>query len=63
MPIFHVELDEQDLIAIIKKKLEEMTGQEFSEKYLSIEVKTKSNWKAEWEKGKFKAVYKSISSF
>ena len=55
--LIKVELTEHNLKRLIKKHIEEKTGQVVSETDIHIEVKSKQNYKAEWEEAKFKASY------
>lgn len=56
-----IELTEEDLKKMVMEKLEDSLGSlPFNPKAVQILVKTKQNYKAEWEPGSFKAVYEVI---
>lgn len=56
-----IELTEEDLKKMVMEKLEDALGAvPFDPKTVQILVKTKQNYKAEWEPGQFKAVYEVI---
>ena len=53
-----IELSESDIKNIILDKIGEMFGDvPFDPVYLKIEVKSKQNYKAEWETASFSAIY------
>lgn len=56
-----IEIDEITLRKLIKQYLEENIGAEIDEKDITIEVKSKQNYKSEWELAHFRAqIIKSI---
>ena len=56
-----IELTEEDLKKMVMEKLEDSLGSlPFNPKAVQILVKTKQNYKAEWELGSFKAVYEVV---
>ena len=51
-----IEVTEADIKRLVIRELKEQLNiAELSEKDVSFQVKTKQNWKAEWEEGQFKA--------
>ena len=55
-----IEITEKDLKQLIIDHLETTLGlQHFEEKDVSIQVKSKQNFRSEWEKADFKAVYET----
>lgn len=57
----HIELTTEDIKQLIREHLVKLTGNEnLSEGSLTIMVKSKQNFKAEWEAAEFKAVYDVI---
>lgn len=56
-----IEIDEKELRRLIINDLSERLGQiSFDEEDVVIEVKSKQNYKSEWEQAKFRAVYQRI---
>jgi hypothetical protein len=52
-----IEIDEQQLRSLVMRELESKLGSlEFEEADVKIEVKSKQNWKSEWESAEFRAV-------
>ena len=51
----NVEITEADLRKLIAEHIGMKIGHPCEEKDVVIEVKTKANWKAEWERGDFRA--------
>lgn len=52
------EYDEEELKKLIIRDIEERLGTiPINEKKITIEVKTKMNFRSEWESGQFKLVY------
>ena len=57
MAKINIEYNREDIIQLILKDLfDKMPGVEFLSKDIEIMVKTKQNWKAEWENGFFQAM-------
>jgi len=55
-----IEMNEVALRDLVVNKLKSMLGTvELDEKKLRIEVKSKQNYKSEWEEAAFRAVYES----
>jgi hypothetical protein len=55
-----IEVDESTLRKLVLNYLEEKLGSvPLDDKTVRIEVKTKQNWKAEWEVGAFRAIYET----
>jgi len=55
-----IELDERALKALVIRDLQSVLGKVvLDEKKLRIEVKSKQNYKSEWEEAAFRAVYES----
>lgn len=54
-----VELTEKDIKQLIKSYLETQLNREIDDSEISIEVKSKQNYKSEWESAQFRATYKS----
>lgn len=52
-----IEINEQDLKSLVAVFIQEQTGQSVSVENIKIEVKSKQNYKSEWEEAAFKAVY------
>lgn len=52
-----ITITEQNIRDLIIKELEEKTGQTFVAENLQIEVKSKQNFKSEWEVAAFRATY------
>jgi hypothetical protein len=55
-----IELSEQDLQRLVAQYIEEQTGQTVKQEQICIEVKSKQNYKAEWEVAAYRAVYQDI---
>jgi len=55
MPKIEIEIDEADLRSLIKKYLEEKLNFAFKDEEIKIEVKSKQNYKSEWEVAQFRA--------
>jgi precorrin-2 methylase len=55
----HIEIDEQELKRLVINRLEEIMADEINEKNVIILVKSKNNYKSEWEPAAFKAEYNS----
>lgn len=54
----HIEIDENELRELVLNAIQErVTCADVKEKDVQILVKTKQNYKAEWEAGSFRAVY------
>lgn len=53
----HIEIDEQELKRLIVNRLEEIMEDEINEKNVIILVRSKNNYRAEWEPASFKAEY------
>ena len=58
--IITIEINEKTLILLLKKYLEEQTGQPVDMQKLKIEVKSTQNYKAEWEVAKIRGKYFNI---
>jgi hypothetical protein len=55
---FRIELTEKDVRRIVAEYIQEMTGNNVvNPEYIKIEVKSKQNYKSEWEIAAFRAVY------
>lgn len=54
-----VELTEKDIKQLIKSYLEIQLNREIDDSEISIEVKSKQNYKSEWESAQFRATYNS----
>lgn len=54
-----IELTENDIKELIKNYLETELNREIDNSEISIEVKSKQNYKSEWESAQFRATYKS----
>jgi DNA-binding NtrC family response regulator len=52
-----IKLTEADVRRLVKNEIERLTGQEIVESNIRIEVKSKQNYKAEWEVAAFRAEY------
>ena len=50
-------IDKEELKNLIVRHLANKTGISIDPKYLSIQVKSKQNYKSEWEDADFKAIY------
>lgn len=56
--LIQVELTEHDLTGLILKELQNRLGNiDINPAHVQIQVKSKQNFKAEWEKAAFKAIY------
>ena len=51
------EIDEAELRKIILAHIQDTTGLQLKEEDLEIMVKSKQNYKSEWERAEFKAKY------
>lgn len=51
-----VEIDEQALRRLVVRHLSEHTGLELADKDVRIEVKSRQNYRSEWEQASFRAV-------
>lgn len=58
--IVTVEIDEQTVIGLIRRHINEVVGTEVADKDVRIEVKTKQNYRAEWEVGGVRAVARVV---
>ena len=54
----NIELTEQDLKDLIQQKIESLVNTPIEKHKISIQVKSKQNYKSEWEEAAFKATYK-----
>lgn len=52
-----IEINEKTLVVLLKKYLEEQTGQDIEPNNLKIEVKSKQNYKSEWESAEIRGRY------
>ena len=52
-----IEISESELKALVQKEICAKTGQEVSMSDIKIQVKSKQNYKSEWETAAFKAEY------
>jgi hypothetical protein len=59
-----IELDEEHLKRLVVREIESFLGEdiELSTKDVTIEVKSKQNYKSEWEVAAFRATYKNYLS-
>ncbi len=55
-----IELTEQDLKALILDHIRERMNADFNPDHVKIEVKSKQNYKSEWETANFRAIYEQI---
>lgn len=53
------EIDTKELKEIVSKYIESITGMNIPENELKIEVKSKQNYKSEWEDAEFRATFNS----
>jgi len=54
----NIELSQQDLIKLVHGFFEEqLSGMTVNPDFIRIEVKSKQNYKSEWEQADFRAVY------
>lgn len=60
--ILNIELNEDDLRKLVVEKLSKETNLDLSVKDVVIEVKSKQNYKAEWESASFRARIHKIAS-
>lgn len=56
-----IEVNANDLKKLVKQHLSNMLNVDIDENNLSICVKSKQNYKSEWENADFKAVYQHYS--
>lgn len=56
----HIEISENDLKKLIKDYIEDKLNIEIEDNKIFILVKSKQNFKSEWEVADFKAEYKGI---
>ena len=54
-----VELSEKDIKQIVKSYLEDKLNRDIDNIELQFEVKSKQNYKSEWERAAFKVTYRS----
>ena len=54
-------LSEKDLQELVKEKIESMIDKDINSYDIKIEVKSKQNYKAEWESAAFRATYTKTS--
>ncbi len=54
---FNVELTEYDLKQLVLTHINKLIDAPVNIKDISFKVKTKQNYKAEWEEGEFRATY------
>lgn len=52
-----IELNENDLKELIKKHIEDCMNETIDIKNIEIQVKSKQNYKSEWENANFRAEY------
>lgn len=52
-----VEITERDLKELVVKHLREVIGDHFESSQVKIEVKSKQNYRSEWEVADFRAIY------
>ncbi len=52
-----IEINESDIIKLVAAAMSDKTGQEIAPEHIDIEVKSKQNYKSEWEVAAFRAVY------
>lgn len=53
-----VTISGEDLKKLISERLKEKFGDHFDSNRVTIEVKSKQNYKSEWESAEFRATYK-----
>ena len=56
----NIELTEHDLKRLVKKYIEDKTGQKVGDGQILIQTKSAQNYKSEWETANFKATYSTI---
>ena len=56
-----IELTQVDVAKLVHREIEERTGQTIKPERISVQVKSKQNYRAEWEDAEFRAVYESQS--
>lgn len=54
----NIELTEKDLRELVKQKIESLINTSVDTNMIHIQVKSKQNYKSEWEETAFKATYK-----
>lgn len=54
-----IEITEKDLQKLIHQHLEDQVGAKINPEMIRIEVKSKQNFKSEWERADFRAVYEA----
>lgn len=52
-----LELTQEDLVALVCQELERKFGSEFNKMFVRVEVKSKQNYKSEWESADFRAIF------
>jgi hypothetical protein len=57
--IVRIELSEKDLVRLVKGDISKMTCRDVDMSKIKIQVKSKQNYKSEWEEAEFRAVYES----
>lgn len=55
----NIELNEKDVKQIVKDYLEEKLNRDIADLEISMEVKSKQNYKSEWETAAFRVTFRS----
>lgn len=60
--IINIDLHTDDVKKIISEHIQKLVGEDLhiEANNVKIEVKSKQNWKAEWEQAEFRVQYKSM---
>lgn len=59
MSTLSVELTEEDLKRLVALEVSRISGQDCRPEHIKIEVKSKNNYRAEWETAAFRARYEN----
>lgn len=61
MKTIHIELDQEEVACIVTEHIKKLLGgHPFDPKCLNIQTKSKQNYRAEWERADYKAVYHEV---
>lgn len=55
-----IELTEHDVRRLVAEEIRDKTGHVITADKIQVEVKSKQNYKSEWESCEFRAVYEAI---